>query len=120
MEIIQFDFFNDTKNEWFRSFCKYFKLSEEKVAAYFATVDCNQLTPGKLTKDLNLNLLDYDSGYISVVCRHMTTSSPSDVESFIFSGVLDLRCMLQEKTPLSEFLNKYGIIVNVDTRNNSI
>jgi len=116
MSQIQFDFFNESHEEWLKSFCAYFRLSEEVVATYFNEINPDELTPGKLTLDLNMNLTDYDSNNVSIICRHMTTASETDKQSFINHGILNLKRMLQEKTPLSDFIKTYGIVVNVDNR----
>lgn len=116
MTQVLFDFFNETHVEWLKSFCAYFRLSEEVVVSYFDKVNPDELTPGKLTQDLNMNLTDYDSNNLSIICRHMTTASEADKQSFINRGILNLKMMLQEKTPLSDFIKTYGITVNVDNR----
>ncbi|WP_097015326.1 hypothetical protein [Anaerocolumna aminovalerica] len=116
MERILFDFFNETHTEWLKSFCAYFRLSEEVVASYFDEVNPDELTPGKLTQDLNVNLTDYDSNNLSIICRHMTTASNADKESFQIHGILNLKRMLQEKTALSDFIKTNGITVDVDNR----
>lgn len=46
----------------------------------------------------------------------MTTASEIDKESFLAYGIFNLKKMLQEKTPLSDFIKNYGIAVNVDNR----
>jgi len=116
MAQILFDFFNDTHAEWLKSFCAYFRLNEEEVASYFDEVNPDEMTPGKLTQDLSMNLTDYDSNNLSIICRHMSTASQADKQSFINRGILNLKRMLQEKTPLSDFIKTYGITVNVDNR----
>lgn len=116
MKQIQFDFFNESHEEWLKVFCAYFRLNEEVVASYFDEVNPDELTPGKLTLDLNMNLTDYDSNNMSIICRHMTTASEADKQSFVNLGIFNLKRMLQEKTPLSAFLENYGIKVDVDNR----
>ena len=113
---ILLDFFNEAHTEWLKSFSAYFRLSEEGVASYFDELNPDKLTPGKLTQDLNINLTDYDSNNLSIICRHMTTTSRADKESFLFHGILDLKSMLQENTPLSDFIKDYGITIDVENR----
>jgi hypothetical protein len=120
MAQIIFDFFNETHTEWLKSFCAYFRLSKEAVVSYFDKVNSDELTPGKFTRDLNINLTNYDSNNLSIICRHMTTASKVDKESFLIHGILDLKRMFQERTPLSDFIKAYGITVNVDNREISI
>lgn len=116
MTQILFDFFNETHAEWKKSFSAYFQLGEEVVTSYFNEVNPDELTPGKLTKDLNINLTDYDSNRLSVICRHMTTAAEADKHSYINHGILNLKRMLQEKTPLSDFIKTYGITIDVENR----
>lgn len=113
---ILFDFFNETHVKWLKAFCAYFRLSEDGVISYFDKVNPDELTPGKLARDLNIYLIDYDSSNLSIICRHMTTASEIDKESFLAYGIFNLKKMLQEKTPLSDFIKNYGIAVNVDNR----
>lgn len=116
MELILFDFFNEGHAKWLKAFCAYFRLSEKVVASYFDLVNPDELTPGKLVRDLNIYLIDYDSSNLSISCRHMTTVSEIDKESFLTHGIFNLKKMFQEKTPLSDFIKNYGITVNVDKR----
>lgn len=116
MERILFDFFNESHSKWLKDFCDYFRLSENIVASYFDSVNPDELTPGKLARDLNIYLIDYDSSNLSISCRHMTTTSKIGKESFLTHGILNLKKMLQEKTTLSDFIKNYGITVNVDKR----
>jgi hypothetical protein len=46
----------------------------------------------------------------------MTTASNIDKEGFLIHGILNLKRMLQEKTPLSDFIKDYGITVDVENR----
>lgn len=116
MKRILFDFFNETHTEWLKSFCTYFGLSEEIAVSYFEEVNSDELTAGKLIRDLSINLADYDSNNLSIICRHMTTASRVDKEGFRIHGVLNLKKMFQEKTPLSDFIKAYGITVDVENR----
>lgn len=111
---IMFDFFKETHDEWLESFCKYFGLEVKEVNSYFTSVNPDTLTPGKISRDLNINLTNYDSNQLSVVCRHMTTASNDDKDSFLVNGILNLKEMLQQKTPLSIFLEGYGISIDVE------
>ncbi|WP_024345892.1 hypothetical protein [Lacrimispora indolis] len=52
---IMFDFFKETHDEWLKSFCNYFGLEVKEVNAYVASVNPDTLTPGKISRDLNIN-----------------------------------------------------------------
>lgn len=113
---MKFDFFNDGKDEWLKAFCQYFRLDEDIVSRYFMQENPDNLTQYKLMSDLNIDLNVYQSSEVEIVCRHMTTTSESYAASYENTGILDLRTMLQTKTPLSEFIKRYGISVDVDQR----
>lgn len=112
--MITFDFFNDSSTELIEKFCEYFNLDKETVEDYFIRVNPDILTPETLVKRFGLKLDEYDSSQLQIVCRHMTTSTEDEIHSFVDKGILDLRTMLQEDTPLSEFLLQHKIKVNVD------
>ncbi len=112
--MIIFDFFNDSPTELVEKFCEYFKLDKESVDDYFSRVNPDTLTPETLVRKFDLKLNEYDSSQLQIVCRHMTTSTEDEIYSFVNKGILDLRTMLQENTPLSQFLLEHKIKVDVD------
>ena len=114
--MITFDFFNDSSTELVEKFCEYFKLDKETVEDYFSMVNPDTLTPETLVRKFDLKLNEYDSSQLQIVCRHMTTSTEDEIYSFVDKGILDLRTMLQENTPLSQFLLEHKIKVDVDGR----
>lgn len=114
--MITFDFFNDSSTELVEKFCEYFKLDKETVEDYFISVNPDILTPETLVKKFDLKLNEYDSSQMQIVCRHMTTSTEDEIHSFMDKGILDLKTMLHEDTPLSRFLLEHKIKVNVDEK----
>ena len=112
--MITFDFFNDSSTELVEKFCEYFQLDKETVEDYFIRVNPDTLTPETLVRKFDLKLNEYDSSQLQIVCRHMTTSTEDEIHSFVDKGILDLRTMLQENTPLSQFLLEHKIKVDVD------
>lgn len=114
--MITFDFFNDSSTELVEKFCEYFKLDKGTVEKYFSRVNPDTLTPETLVRKFDLKLNEYDSSQLQIVCRHMTTSTEDEIYSFVDKGILDLRTMLQENTPLSQFLLEHKIKVDVDGR----
>lgn len=114
--MIEFNFFEDTKEILLEKFCEYFKLEMHEIVNYFEENNPDDLSYIKMIKDLYINLDDYDSSEIGIVCRHMTTASEEWVNSFLENGLLDLKSMLQLETPLSEYLKQHGIEVNVDEK----
>ncbi|WP_291650944.1 hypothetical protein [Clostridium sp.] len=116
MGITNFDFFNDNHKVWLRSFCEYFNLNIKEVDNYFKCIDIDRLTADIIIADLGINLNLYDSSKVKIVCRHMTTTTETGVKNFKEKGLLDLKRMLQLDTPLSEFLTKHRIWVDVDRK----
>lgn len=112
--MVTFNFFEDSATELVEKFCIYYRLDSETVADYFATVNPDTLIPEVLVRKFGLKLEEYDSSELQIVCRHMTTGGKDDLESFMKKGILDLRSMLQEETPLSAFLSTHKIKVLVD------
>ena len=114
--MIKLDFFNDSGQTLLSGLCEYFHLNIDDASSYFLSVNPDHLTPDKYVRDFMLNLSKSNSNEIEIVGQHMTTCSENDVFSFRETGVLDLKSMLQLKTPLSSFLLEYGIVVDVDNR----
>lgn len=116
MENIIFDFYNDTFNIWLQNFCEYFNLNFKDAQNYFNSVDIDLVDTDNVVKSLNINLNNSFSSNVKIMIRHMTTSTEKGLESFRKHGLLDLKRMLKKNTTLSEFLNRYGIVVDVDNK----
>lgn len=114
-EII-FDFFNDNHKVWLSRFCEYFNLNIKEINEYFKNTDSDTLTPNVIVENLGINLDLFDSSKIKIVCRHMTTTTKTGVDSFKKNGLLDLKRMLELETPLSKFLAKHKIWVDVSEK----
>lgn len=112
--MISINFFDDSATALVEKFCEYFKLEKEEVERYFTMTNPDLLSPEVIVRKFDLNLNEYDSSQLAIVCRHMTTSTEDGLHSFAENGILDLRTMLQEETPLSEFLLRHKIRVYVD------
>lgn len=111
-----FDFFNGTHKQWKKAFCEYFKVDETECDLYFQTVNPESLVPNKIVRDLNINLNDFDSSKLLIVCRHMTTATPNDKSVFRDNGIFDLKSVLEKNTVLSSFLSKHNVNVDVDNK----
>lgn len=114
-EII-FDFFNDSQKVWLSRFCEYFNLNTKETSEFFKNTDPDILTPNIIVENLGINLDLFDSSKIKIVCRHMTTTTKTGINNFKENGLLDLKRMLELETPLSKFLAKHKIWVDVDRR----
>lgn len=107
---IIFDLFSDSKETVITKICNYFNVSRldvEKALGYGCSAE-------SFINDLRINLNAFDSSKVSIIGRHVTTSTDEDIGSFFENGLYDLRLSLQEQTPLSHFLSKHHIQVNVD------
>lgn len=111
-----FNFFDTSGPILLSTFCEYFNLNRYDVQKYFNSINYDCLTASKIVKDLNLNLSLYDSSNVDIVCRHLTTATPSGLESINKKGLLDLKSMLETDTPLSRFLSKHKIFVDVQNK----
>lgn len=116
MRTIIFDFFNDSHETWLSHFCEYFNLNRLKVEKYFNSVNPDILTPNVIIEKLGINLNLHDSSKVKIVCRHMTTATVTGLKNFKEKGLMDLKRMLQLDTPLSEFLARHKIWVDVDNK----
>ncbi|NFO15198.1 hypothetical protein FDB34_13520 [Clostridium botulinum] len=112
-EII-FDFFNGNHEVWLSRFCEYFNLNIKEINEYFKNTDRDTLTPNVIVEKWGINLNLFDSSKIKIICRHMTTTTKTGIVNFKENGLLDLKRMLKLDTPLSKFLAKHKIWVDVD------
>lgn len=112
-DMFVFDFFDGSSRELINTLAEYFDIDYEQLATFLLK---DEATAYSLIEQFKLDLNKPDSKNVQITCRHMTTSNEEDIKSFRKRGVLDLRGMLQEDTPLSSFLEKHGIIVDVDNR----
>lgn len=112
--MILFDFFNDSPDELLEKFAQYFLIDINELKYFFLKTDYDEITPILLVKTFNLDLKRFNSRHISIVCRHMTTGNELVLNSFKELGILNLKEMLQQSTPLSIFLQEHGITVNVE------
>lgn len=111
--MIVFDFFDSYARELIDVLAGYFCMDRDELEEFLLKGDVSAYS---LIERFNLDLNVPDSKKVSIVCRHMTTSNMDDINSFKKKGALDLRRMLQEDTPLSEFLDRHGVRVNVDKK----
>ena len=112
--MILFDFFNDTSDELLEKFAHYFSINVNELRYFFITTNYDEITATLLVKTFNLDLKQFDSKSLSIMCRHMTTGNELTLNSFKNLGILNLKEMLQQHTPLSDFLSKRGISVDVE------
>ena len=109
---IVFDMFSDSKSTAMQKICSYFDLP---LAMVEKSLDYGCSTESFID-EFKINLNEYDSKNIAFVGRHITTANEKTIGSFKQKGLLDLRSSLQMETPLSEFLKKFKLQVDVDNR----
>ena len=109
---IVFDFFSDSKKTATAKISNYFNLSPlavEKAFKHGCSVE-------SFIDELKIDLSAFDSGNISLVGRHVTTSTEESLISFRKNGLLNLRSSLDEDTPLSTFLSEHKVKIDVDKK----
>ena len=114
IKVITVNFVDDTPDELVEKFASHFRIDVDKLKSYFLSVNPDMLVPEVIVRKFDLNLNKYDSNKLSIMCRHMTTANQESFDFLKKTGVLNLREMLQKETPLSDFLKRYEISVNVD------
>ena len=112
MEKYLFNLFLDTKQDAIEKIANYFKLNPQQVSEAI-TYGC---TSASFIDKFKIDLNKYDSSILHFICRHVTTSNDEEIESFFSEGLLNLKDVLQFDTPLSKFLQRYKIVIDVDER----
>ncbi len=109
---ILFNFFCDAKMNAVEKLSEYLFLRKDDVKralVYGCTVE-------SFINDLKIDLNKGDSSEVGIIGRHITTSSDERISSFRNTGLLNLRAALEVDTPLSDFLKKHKIKIDVDNR----
>lgn len=109
---IVFDFFSDPKATAIAKLSNYLHIPQSAIERALE----DGCSTASFINELKLDLLEYDSDEVSIVGRHVTTSTKEDILSFYRNGLLDLRLSLLEDTPLSRFLSKHNVQIDVDNR----
>ena len=112
MNYICFNMFVDSKDVAINKLCKYFCLDEiaaENALQYGCSAE-------SFINDLQINLRNFDSSSVNIIGRHITTASVDTISSFTENGLYNLSQSLQFDTPLSRFLKRYGIRIDVENK----
>lgn len=112
MEKYLFNLFLDTKQDAIEKIANYFKLNRQQVDETLT----NGCTNASFIDKFKIDLSKYDSSRLHFVCRHVTTSNDEEIDSFFSAGLLNLKDALQFETPLSRFLRRHQITIDVDER----
>lgn len=107
-----FNFFSDTKEAAITKLSAYLSKPRsdiEKALAY----GCSS---GSFIDELQIDLNAFNSSKVSIVGRHITTSSPNELCSITDNGLMNLSQSLQESTPLSRFLRKNKVHIDVSNK----
>lgn len=107
-----FNLFLDTKQDAIEKIANYFKLNRQQVEETIV-YGC---TSASFIDKFKIDLGKYDSSRLHFVCRHVTTSNDEEINSFFSAGLLNLKDALQFETPLSKFLRRHQIAIDVDER----
>lgn len=111
-----FDFFECNQSQLLHSFSKYFDLDEQMVFRFFHTVNRETIDVETVMDGLSIKLNNYNSEKAIYLCRHMTTSSQENLNSFIETGILNLKQMLCSENALSIFLKNKGVMIDYNAR----
>ena len=109
---ITFNFFSDTREMVIEKLSAYFGIPQSAITKALE-YGCS---PETFINDLRINLKDFDSSNVCIIGRHVTTASAGSLSSITQKGLLNLKQSLQEHTPLSEYLKKQKIQIDVDNR----
>lgn len=105
-----FDFFTDSRETIVKKLSDYFKIDEKHIdnaLRYGCSVE-------SFIEELKLNLRMFNSNDVDVIGKHVTTALKEDLNCFSEKGLLNLSQSLQSTTPLSKFLKKHQIYIDVD------
>lgn len=105
-----FDFFRPFSN--ISIFCKHFSITERTLLEGLSAFNPRNNIIGDFAKNMGLDLLTKTDD-CEILCRHITTCA-DDLKSITNIGLRPLKYMLQENSPLSDFLESYEIRINVD------
>lgn len=109
---IVFDFFSDTKATIIAKLGAYLGIPQYSIEKALGD-DCSVES---FINELQLDLSAYDSSAVSIVGRHITTSTEQGIHSYCKNGLLNLRESLQGDTQLAQFLKRYRIQIDVDEK----
>ena len=107
---IIFNFFEDSRTNAVEKLANYFELPLTDVKTellYGCSVE-------SFIQTFKIDLHAYDSSQVSIVGRHITTSSEDELQSFYKKGLLDLKTALSEDTPLFRLLKEHNVHIDVD------
>lgn len=109
---IVFNLFLDSKATAIEKISTYLHLSQvavERALVYGCSVE-------SFINELRIDLSAFDSSSVGLIGRHVTTSTEEELRSFADKGLLNLRRSLQEDTPLSRYLRKHNVRIDVDRK----
>lgn len=112
MDHFVFNFFSDKKETVVTNLSAYLgrnRLDVEKALEYGCSVE-------SFIDDLHLDLNALDSSNVSIIGRHVTTSAANGICSIAEKGLLNLAQSIQEDTPLSWFLKRHKIHIDVENK----
>ena len=111
--MLYFDFFD--KDKCLSTFCKLYHISEDDAVSYAieASSEPDSLSYFLDKTKILLDVVDIKDVYIH--CKHITTSIDG-LEYLKKYGLLPLSRLLEERSPLSNFLLEHGITIDIKNR----
>lgn len=109
MDHFVFNFFSDTKEDAAAKLSAYLgkpQTAVEKALVYGSSVE-------SIIDDLHIDLNAFDSSNVSIIGRHVTTAAANELCSITEKGLLNLSQSIQDNTPLSRFLKRHKVQIDV-------
>lgn len=115
-EKIVINFFDDPREKSVESMAAYFQLDKNLLSKYIEDFEKNGIAVKDFVSAFGINLSQYDSSLIEIICRHMTSMTEEGIEDIRTKGLLDLTHLLMNDTVLSRFLKRNNVIFDVKSR----
>lgn len=115
-EKIVINFFDDPREKSVESMAAYFQLDKNLLSKYIEGFEKNGIAVKDFVSAFGINLSQYDSSLIEIICTHMTSMTEEGIEDIRTKGLLDLTQLLMKDTVLSRFLKRNNVIFDVKNR----
>ncbi len=115
-EKIVINFFDNPREKSIESMAAYFQLDKNLLSKYIEDFEKNGIAVKDFVSAFGINLSQYDSSLIEIICRHMTSTTVEGIEDIRTRGLLDLIDLLTEDTVLSRFLKRSNVVFNLKNR----
>lgn len=85
-EKIVFNFFDNSREQSIQSLAAYFHLDKNAVIKYIKDSEkMGGITLRDFVIDFEINLSEYGSGRVEIICRHMTSMTEEGIEDICYA-----------------------------------